>query len=164
MAGAGARGFGAGPDGVGTLWLRESSGRDGAPAPQMEPVPGGSMYRRQGPSVEPGNSRTSVRVHSGGLSQLLRSVSSSWPPPRSRPAGRRLARGRGRFRSRSSACNESRIRVRAIACLELAPKLRGYENEALRRNSRRHEQRRIVVSGRSTGSAKRKMRCFVPSG
>jgi hypothetical protein len=36
------------------------------------------MYRRHGPSAVPGNSRTSVRVHSGGLSQLLRSRSSSF--------------------------------------------------------------------------------------
>jgi hypothetical protein len=37
----------------------------------------GSIYRAHGPSTEPGNSSTSWRVHSGGLSQLLRNDSSS---------------------------------------------------------------------------------------
>ena len=37
----------------------------------------GSMYRAHGPSTEPGNSSTSVLVHSGGFSQRFRSSSSS---------------------------------------------------------------------------------------
>src|SRR5947209_1558654 len=41
------------------------------------PRPSGSWtYRAHGPSTEPGNSSTSVLVHSGGLSQLDRSSSS----------------------------------------------------------------------------------------
>src|SRR5687768_3055688 len=56
-------------------------GRGLVPLAACPPVWGftveGSMYRAHGPSAEPGNSRISVRVHSGGLSQLLRSESSS---------------------------------------------------------------------------------------
>ena len=37
-----------------------------------------TMYRAQGPPSEPGNSRISVRVHSGGLSQAVRRSSSSF--------------------------------------------------------------------------------------
>jgi hypothetical protein len=47
-----------------------------ANATPATPVP--ATYRRHGPSAAPGNSRTAVRVHSGGLSQLFRSRSSSF--------------------------------------------------------------------------------------
>ena len=38
----------------------------------------GSIYRPHGPPTEPGNSSTSVFVHSGGFSQRLRNASSSF--------------------------------------------------------------------------------------
>ena len=47
------------------------------------PIPfslGSWTYRFHGPSTLPGNSSTSVFVHSGGFSQLLRSVSRSVVP------------------------------------------------------------------------------------
>ncbi len=43
----------------------------------MPRASGSTTQRAHGPAAEPGNSSTSVRVHSGGFNQALRSSSSS---------------------------------------------------------------------------------------
>ena len=138
------------------------------------------MYRAHGPSVEPGNSSTSVFVHSGGFSQRLRSSSSSFAAAAMASAvgcganAPLVCRADGAFhapyalhhnrppptrtpaaetsQNNSSVCNAA---ASPIVCPSATPTPRGCENEGRQRNSRRDERRlrphcRIIIRAGAT--------------